>query len=139
MVDDFNMASCWVDGSSWSIDSGGRNMVEGNQVQLQAGESIAQTGTKLAEKPGLVVSLKVVSEGRNKVEENSVWLQAGRQKLPQVGESAVQTGKKLAEKLDIAVGWKVIGEGRNVVKGNRVQLRGGVIICCSRDCIGDRD
>ena len=53
------MAGRWVDRGSWSINSGRRNVVDGNQVQLRAG--------------------RVASEGRNVVEGNQVPLQTVEQ------------------------------------------------------------
>ncbi len=69
----------WSKGTGFSCGlekaiSKGRNVVERNRVQLWAGESTAQTGTKSMKKPGLAAGWRFVSESRNKVEGNRVQL-----------------------------------------------------------------
>ena len=78
------------------IVSDGRNMVEGNWVQLRTG--------------------KFVSEGRNAGGEETVF-------GCDLERSTAQTGSKSAEKLGLGAGWYINSESRNLVKGNRVQLR----------------
>ena len=43
-----------IDDGSWSIDSGGRNVIEGNRIQLRTGQSLAKAGTRSPKKPGSV-------------------------------------------------------------------------------------